>query len=56
MLLSYQKYPIFGRLNPTYPTGTNLITFPIFYFVLNSLKDVEFLYSDGKLTQRNSAL
>ena len=56
MLLSYQTYPIFGGTLHNLLQGQISSPFQVFIFVLNLLKDVEFLYSDGNLAQRNSAL
>ena len=56
MILSYQTYPIFGREALHNLQGQISSPFLFFIFVLNSLKYIEFLYSDGNLAQRNGAL
>ena len=53
MLLSYRHI--------LYLAGNRHITYKFnfhqfFIFVINSLKDVEFLYSDGNLAKRNGTL
>ena len=56
MLLSYQTYPTFCRLTLHNLQGQISSPSQFFIFTLNLLKDVEFLYSDGNLAQRNTAL